>query len=83
MAPYVGKSLVYKIVDSMTVSIDNILEYAWKKNERYSCQLCIKNTRIKHKMFNNIMEELFTKTTPKINFIREDFNIDLFNPNIK
>lgn len=44
MAPYVGKSLVYKIVDSMTVSIDNILEYEWKKNERYSCQLCIKNT---------------------------------------
>lgn len=86
VALFVDKGLIYKVVDSMSVVIDDEMECITieicmerMKNVIVSCVYRKPGSNID--TFTDNMERLFTKTKQKINYVCGDFNIDLLNPN--
>lgn len=84
VAIYVHKNLRYKIIESMTLAIDNILEcvtielFNNKKNTIVTCVYRTVGSDVE--VFNNWLEKTFSTIGNKSIFICGDFNIDLFNP---
>lgn len=86
VAIYVDKTLNFKVLENMTVVVDNLLEcitielYVEKsKNVIISCIYRAPGSSIEQ--FKDWMECMFTKKSYKNIFICGDFNIDLLNPN--
>ncbi len=82
---YVDNRMKYKVVENMTVVIEDLLECITveicmerTKNIIVSCIYRTPGSNIE--IFNEWMERMFTKTGQKIMFICGDFNIDLLNP---
>lgn len=85
VAVYVDKNLNYKVVESMTTVIDNLLECItieiYKEKEKNVIISCIYRTPGSSiQVFNDFIEKIFSKTNQKVIFICGDFNIDLLNP---
>ncbi|KAL7381730.1 hypothetical protein ABVT39_010349 [Epinephelus coioides] len=86
VAFFVDKNLNFRVVENMSVVINNMLEcisleiYNGKnKNIIISCVYRTPGSNIE--LFQDWMEEMFSKITHKTIFICGDFNTDLLNPN--
>ena len=86
MVLFVDKRLIYKVVETMSVNIDDLMECITieicmekKKNVIVSCVYRTPGSNIETFMCN--MERLFSNTNQKVHFICGDYNIDLLNPN--
>ena len=86
VAIYVDRALKFKVMESMTTVMDNILECITveicrekQKNVIVSCIYRAPDSSIE--VFNDWIEEMFSKMSHKTVFICGDFNIDLLNPN--
>lgn len=86
VAMFVDKNLNYKVVDSISTVIDNVLECITieictqkKKNVIISCLYRAPGSSME--VFKDWIEERFSKINQRDAFICGDFNIDLLNPN--
>ena len=88
VALYVDQNLNYKIIDSMSTSITDLLEcitieidMGKKQNITVSCVYRAHDSCIE--TFKNVFEALFTKTKDNLYYICGDVNIDMLNPHKK
>ncbi|XP_013868123.1 uncharacterized protein LOC106520513 [Austrofundulus limnaeus] len=87
VALYINNDLKYKVVEKMSVSVDEVMEcitieiqFEKQKNIMVSC--VYRAPASDTEVFTNYMETLFAKMHQKVIFICGDFNIDMLNPNM-
>lgn len=85
VALFVDEGLTYKVLECMSMVIDDVMECITIeismeriKNMIVSCVYRKPGSSID--IFMSNMERLFTTTTQKVNYVCGDFNIDLLNP---
>lgn len=86
VAMFIDKNLHYKIIDNLSVAIDDLLECITieinRNNKRNMIVSCVYRTPGSNiQTFKDWMEANFTIKDNKIMFIGGDFNIDLLNQN--
>uniref|UniRef100_A0A3P9M519 Reverse transcriptase domain-containing protein n=1 Tax=Oryzias latipes TaxID=8090 RepID=A0A3P9M519_ORYLA len=84
VALYVDKTLHFRVVNSMTAVVDNMLECLTieisQENQKNIVVSCIYRTPGSNMdMFTGLMEKMFVDKN-KVIFVCGDFNIDLLNP---
>ena len=86
VALYIDRKLRYKIIESMSTTINDVMEcitieicMGIKRNVMVSCVYRTPGSNID--IFTDVMERMFAKIDQKVHFVCGDYNIDLLNPN--
>lgn len=85
VAIYIDKNLNYKILESTTTVVDNLLECLTieicnKKNKNVIVSCIYRTPGINIDIFRECIEGMFSNISNKVIFICGDFNTDILNP---
>lgn len=86
VAIYVDRNITFKVLESMSMVVDNMLEcisieLCKGKNKPVIISCIYRTPGSNIELIKEWMEEMFTNKSHKTIFICGDFNIDLLNPN--